>query len=70
MLTHFGVWQIGEMSKRREIQHMSKGDANLPPSGLGWQRELDGTPSSISFSVARGFEDAVKTVVGQQPLVL
>lgn len=57
------VWVNTTGAKSREIKHMG-GDTNLPPTGKGWVRP-DGTLSTLSFSVADGFERKLKTVAGR-----
>lgn len=57
-------WSSGNFSKFRQIDHDDRSDPNLPPSGVGWTRCEDGTPSTISFSVAPGFEKKLEEASG------
>ena len=44
------------LRKRKVIPHMEDSDPNLPPSGQGWMRLDNASPSTMSFSISPDFE--------------
>ena len=68
-------WEQGAdlpgLMKRKVIAHMEDSDPNLPPSGQGWVRCGDGSPSTISFSISPNFEkEMVYRLGGSSSLAL